>query len=516
MDASAYQLRIGATITQLPGTRPAGPAVTHLPATFVTGLPFHPGIDVSGLPALAATLRNPTSVFAGTATPVETVAGQRGFFVVQGAHFGQGEGSSGFLVVFVPASWLSSSLSGDPSGAAVDLNGNRLTGTLDAKPAADDGFNALTQHWLVDVAPVPPTGLQSALPPLAFAWPLATVLVVLLVGRGMRRRRRAEREIDDVYDLSLDLLCILGVDGYLKRVNPAFENTLGYEAAELLSLSLLEFTHPLDRETIKAALARLQAGEGSERFESRYVRSDGGVRWLEWSACTDPWEGSDLCRCARCHRWTNAPGRAGGIAADGSWQPLTRRAVESSAYLHDGAQHRLVQTILTLKRARLSVDAGSEDVAELIEKAVASAESANDELRDLARGIHPVILATDGLAPALRGIARRSPIPVALDLQMHGRLPERVEVTAYYVVSEALTNAAKHSNATAVHIAVTVTDSEVRVSIGDDGVGGADLGNGSGLLGLNDRVEAAGGKLTVASPPGQGTHLTVELPLTAP
>ena len=175
-----------------------------------------------------------------------------------------------------------------------------------------------------------------------------------------------------------------------------------------------------------------------------------------------------------------------------------------------------MQTLLTLKRARLSVDAGSEDVAELIEKAVANAESANDELRDLARGIHPVILATDGLAPALRGLARRSPIPVVLDLQTHGRLPERIEVTGYYVVSEALTNAAKHSNATAVHVAVTVTDSDVRVSINDDGVGGADLGNGSGLIGLNDRVEAAGGTLTVASPPGRGTHLTARLPLTAP
>ena len=185
----------------------------------------------------------------------------------------------------------------------------------------------------------------------------------------------------------------------------------------------------------------------------------------------------------------------------------TRRRVERD--LHDGAQHRLVQTLLTLKRARLSVDAGSEDVAELIEKAVANAESANDELRDLARGIHPVILATDGLAPALRGLARRSPIPVVLDLQTHGRLPERIEVTGYYVVSEALTNAAKHSNATAVHIAVTVTDSDVRVSINDDGVGGADLGNGSGLIGLNDRVEAAGG-----TSPWQA--LRAEVPISSP
>ncbi len=100
----------------------------------------------------------------------------------------------------------------------------------------------------------------------------------------MLRRRRAEREIDDVYDLSLDLLCILGVDGYLKRVNPAFERTLGYEAAELLSRPLLDFIHPDDRQAMEATIARLQTGRGAEPFESRYVRPDGETRWLEWSA----------------------------------------------------------------------------------------------------------------------------------------------------------------------------------------------------------------------------------------
>ena len=192
----------------------------------------------------------------------------------------------------------------------------------------------------------------------------------------------------------------------------------------------------------------------------------------------------------------------------------TRRRVERD--LHDGAQHRLVLTILTLKRALQSVNSGSEDVAKLIEEAVVSTEHANDELRELARGIHPVILSTGGLAPALKGIARRSPIPVVLDLQTHDRLPERIEVTAYYVASEALTNAAKHSQASAVHVTVTETDGDVRLSISDDGVGGADLAGGSGLIGLKDRVEAAGGTLTVQSPPGEGTHLTVELPVAAP
>ena len=511
----AYERRIGAPIMPLPGTRPAATVATYLPATFVAGLPFRPGVDVSGLPALAATLRNPLSIFAGTATPAETVAGQRGFFVVQGARFGQGEGSNGFLVVFVPAGWLNSSVGSNANQIAISQDGHRLAGTLDAAPAAGVTFDALTQAWRVDVAPVPATAVQKALPALAFSWPLTTALVVYLVGRGMLRRRRAEREIDDVYDLSLDLLCILGVDGYLKRVNPAFERTLGYKAAELLSRPLLDFIHPDDRQAMEETIARLQTGRGAERFETRYVRLDGVTRRLEWSARPMVERGLIYAAArdvtdARMLVEELAMSRRRIVATADE----TRRRVERD--LHDGAQHRLVLTNLTLKRALQSVKSGSEDVVELIEDAVVSTERAYDELRELARGLHPVILSTSGLAPALKNLALRSPIPVVLDLQTHDRLPERIEVTAYYVVSEALTNAAKHSQASAVHVTLTATDGDVRLLISDDGIGGADPAGGSGLIGLKDRVEAAGGTLTVQSPPGEGTHLTIELPMAAP
>jgi signal transduction histidine kinase len=131
----------------------------------------------------------------------------------------------------------------------------------------------------------------------------------------------------------------------------------------------------------------------------------------------------------------------------------------------------------------------------------------------LARGIHPRILSSGGLGPALSALASRSQIPVTVEMTSETRLPEQVEVTAYYVVSEALANAAKHSGASAVKVTVESAGPQVRLCVSDDGVGGAVPGAGSGLVGLKDRVEAAGGTLSVSSPPGEGTRLTAEIPL---
>ncbi len=160
----AYETRIGAPITRLIGGGPAPPAPSYLPATFTTGLPrppFRPGVDVSGLPALATTLQNPASVFAGTATSEETVAGQRGFFVVQGAQFGRGPGSRGFLVVFAPAGWLGQYLNENPQLTAISLDGHGLAGALATTPAASQAFEALTQQWRVDVASEPASQNQA-------------------------------------------------------------------------------------------------------------------------------------------------------------------------------------------------------------------------------------------------------------------------------------------------------------------------------------------------------------------
>jgi signal transduction histidine kinase len=139
-----------------------------------------------------------------------------------------------------------------------------------------------------------------------------------------------------------------------------------------------------------------------------------------------------------------------------------------------------------------------------------------DELRETALGLHPAILAKNGLRPALAALARRSAVPVHLDIQVQGRLPEPVEIAAYYTVSEALTNAAKHARATTADIEVAASDGVLHVCVRDDGRGGAGFSDGSGLIGLKDRAEAVGGHLDLRSPPGAGTTLEITLPLRDP
>jgi PAS domain S-box-containing protein len=640
----AYERRIGGPIIQLPGRAAAPPAPTYLPATFLTGVSIRPGADMAGLPALAETLEDPTSVFAGTATPVGSLARQRGFFVVQGAQFGQGPGSQGFLVVFVPADWLNVSLNLDPHRTTIGLGGRPLGGVLASAPAAGQSFEALTRRWRVAVARDPPTALQATLPWLVVAWPPVTALLIYLVGRGMLRRRRAERQVDDIFDLSIDLLCVAGLDGYFKRVNPAFEHTLGYTAPELLSRPLLAFVHPDDRERTVEFLAALREGRYVPDFESRFIRADGAVRWLQWNARATPQTGlmyaaardvtdnrmltheqaalrrvatlvaqgteagelfeavavevgqllsadaahlvryeedgsasvvgrygapdaqididSDLSLdcgqvCGRVavaivvsgRQWGaivaawEHPDMAGGDtetrmaqftelvatavanAQSGAELAASRRRIVATAdqarrqierNLHDGAQQRLVTTLLLLGRAREKLGAAGGPALELVAEALANAQQGLDEVRELARGIHPRILSSGGLGPALKMLARRSTVPVRIDARSDARLPDNVEVTAYYVASEALTNAAKHAHASEVQITMDMDEQSVVITISDDGCGGADPFRGSGLVGLQDRVAALGGALAVHSPPGAGTVLTARIPAALP
>ncbi|HEX3873958.1 MAG TPA: DUF4118 domain-containing protein [Solirubrobacteraceae bacterium] len=189
----------------------------------------------------------------------------------------------------------------------------------------------------------------------------------------------------------------------------------------------------------------------------------------------------------------------------------TRRRIERD--LHDGAQQRLVSLGLALRAAQMTVPAELGELDGELSRVVDGLSGVMGELREMARGIHPAILAEGGLGTALRTLGRRSGIPVELDLRADGRFPDGVEVAAYYVVSEALTNAAKHAAASVARVRVEVVDDVLRVSVSDDGAGGADPTRGSGLIGLRDRVEAVGGTIAVDSPRGGGTAVAVELPL---
>jgi signal transduction histidine kinase len=193
----------------------------------------------------------------------------------------------------------------------------------------------------------------------------------------------------------------------------------------------------------------------------------------------------------------------------------TRRRIERD--LHDGAQQRLVSLALELQAARTRVPPEADELAAQLDALAAEATNALDELRELARGIHPAILAEGGLRPALKALARRSPVPVELDVRVD-RLPEQIEIAVYYLIAEALTNAAKHAHASVVHVEVDTAEGEggdmLRVCVRDDGRGGADLAGGSGLVGLKDRVETLGGRLRVHSPLGAGTTVRAGLPLT--
>jgi signal transduction histidine kinase len=188
-----------------------------------------------------------------------------------------------------------------------------------------------------------------------------------------------------------------------------------------------------------------------------------------------------------------------------------RRRIERD--LHDGAQQRLVTLALTLRSASERAEAtGDADLAARMSQARDQLSRALAELREMARGIHPAILTQDGLEAALGYLAERAPLPVRLDVHLDRRLPQDAESTAYFVVSEALTNAAKHANASEVAVRGRLVDDRLRIDISDDGRGGADGRWGSGLQGLADRLAAASGRLTVHSPTGGGTRLSVDLP----
>jgi PAS domain S-box-containing protein len=473
--------------------------------------------------------------------------------------------------------------------------------------------------------------------------------------------------LESLVDLSPDLMCLATVDGYFKRVNPAFERILGYTAEECASRPMIDFVHPEDRERVRAAMRVLAGGGELRQFENRCICRDGSIRWLQWNCRPGPHPDGLIAAAARditdsVRRMGHAalrrvatvvaqgapPGdvfatvateigdlldadltligryepdatfsylAAGGrmrttrllgdrlklggdnlaskilrsgqpesmsyddasgpiaefarqfglrsavgtpILVDGriwgamfaAWpQPRdissetmerlcqitelvgaaiantesrsaliesrarvvaagddSRRRIERD--LHDGAQQRLVTLALRLRSHEAANPAG---LREVFDDVASGLEEVLNDIRELSRGIHPAVLSGSGLGPALRRLGRRAPFPTDVAVRIPVRPAERIEIAIYYVVAEALTNIAKHARASEAVVKVDETDGIIRVSVSDDGVGGADLSGGSGLLGLRDRVDALGGTMSLTSP-ASGTTVVVEIP----
>jgi signal transduction histidine kinase len=260
---------------------------------------------------------------------------------------------------------------------------------------------------------------------------------------------------------------------------------------------------------------RVRAGEVYTQVESKRVRSDGEYIDVEISAAPIRDDAgnvlshmalfADITQRKRQEEELRASRARIVQAADDA-----RRILERN--LHDGAQQRLVALSLSLRLAQAKVGSAPDEAVAVLEAAREELAADLDELRELARGIHPAVLTDRGLAAAVETLASRSPVPVEFETPAE-ELPGQVEAAAYYVIAEALANVIKYADATEVNVRVTSEDGRALVIVSDDGVGGADATEGSGLSGLADRVEALGGSLMVDSPAGGGTCVTAVIPL---
>ena len=319
-----------------------------------------------------------------------------------------------------------------------------------------------------------------------------------------------------------------------------------FEAEEMLVLSSLDPVFaagsrwPLDSPSLPASVHRASGAVRIDDFTAAkgldaVVRDEAGVRsavgapivvdgvvWGSINAASSAEEPFPADAEERLSRFTDlvatsvsnatmrreiAASRARVIAAaDESRQQIERD-------LHDGAQQQLVTLAVALHRAGAKIPSELDEVRADVGRVAEGLTDALQELREISRGIHPAILTQGGLSPALKALGRRSNVAVGLELSLDRRLPGQIEVAAYYIVSEALTNASKHAGAARASVSVREQNGKLYLSVRDDGAGGADPARGSGLIGLSDRVEALGGTIEIDSPPGRGTRIEVELPV---
>jgi PAS domain S-box-containing protein len=322
-----------------------------------------------------------------------------------------------------------------------------------------------------------------------------------------------ERELlNAIANYAPSLLCLVGADGVVRPAasNKAFERTLGYEPSETGGVRFWErYVPPEDADGVRATIERVIAGGEEPEQEGRWVTRDGRVVHVLWTCTPLPMiesgpvfliSAADISELKRQEEEVRTS-RARLVAAGDE----ARRRLERN--LHDGAQQRLMSLLLSLRVARARADEPG-----VFDDAIHELLAALDELRELARGIHPEVLTRRGLAAALESVARRAPVPVELEVDP-GRHDEPVEAAAYYVVTESLANVAKYAQASSVAIDVHGEGARLVIEVRDDGIGGADASRGTGLRGLADRVAALDGTLEVESPPGAGTRVRAEIPL---
>jgi PAS domain S-box-containing protein len=315
-----------------------------------------------------------------------------------------------------------------------------------------------------------------------------------------------------------------GLDTRIRLWNPAAERIFGWSREEMLGRGGLPMAPPARRAESEELFGRVRAGESINDLETERQRKDGTLVAVSIAAApvrdgsghvvgnmvayTDITERK--AQEAEVHRLNAelharledlAASRARIVAAG----DVERRRLERN--LHDGAQQRLVSLSMSLRLALAKLESDPAAARAILVPAGDELALALDELRELARGLHPAVLTDRGLRAAVEALAGRAPVVVEIEEIPDERLPEPVEAAAYYLIAEALTNVAKYAHASTVRVRVAASGAGVSVEVSDDGVGGADPANGSGLRGLADRVEALGGSLEVVSPAGGGTSL---------
>jgi len=332
------------------------------------------------------------------------------------------------------------------------------------------------------------------------------------------RHRELEHERDfirGVVDSTPALICLVTPGGYVVRFNTTLQRLSGRRDDDRVRGQAFwdVFIAPEERDAAREQVLEVVGEGGRGEYESTWIAASGERRVVAWS--TTPLRddrghprlliaGTDITE-RKQHEDVLRSSRARLVEAS----DVERRRLERN--LHDGAQQRLVSLSLVLRLAQARLHHDADEANRLLGQAAEELSQALEELRELARGIHPAVLSDRGLHAALEALVARSPLPIDLELEDE-RLPEPVEAAAYYVVSEALANVTKYAEASSVAVSIARVNGRALVEIADDGIGGADPTRGSGLRGLVDRVEALDGRLFVDSSPGAGTRIRAEIP----